>query len=959
MERRRRVTETAGKKVTIFFTLVFVTCAICLALIVPLVHARLQAIDARLVQINQISDHCDIKTCTSRWWIEPEGQYLILGHILQTHQLFDQKNGQLVLPLNQQNKTRSDSWQQLNVYRVEQGRRYDIVASKPAASRFDYFVGILPRSTDSPGALRIPFITSAASSIIAAVVLLTVMVIMGAFLVSFDHMSAARKQSSADPQAALLSAILCMAVNALSSGLLDPILPDGQLRSQILRAMVPCSAALLVMEPFYRRLHFGNTFLKITIPAILLTLSFAAWPILSRGPYWALTLSILALVGIYHFTSRKHYVSAAFWATSALDAARIAGLLKLSDVPPLYLFNTFGLMAIGIYCGKSGGFATIGMAALAYNRVRRDMELSGIKRILEVKDSAGSTFNVPDLEILLPKLSSFLNAGRVSIAINLPMSRPTTAIFDDRIGKTQLIDDGSVRGLIATRSLLYGEKFIYESYQEVSRKYHLTGNSSLIDSDFFCAVPIKMSQNIIGAIMMTRMPDHIIAKRKRNGESFESEQEKIEAISALLQRSFATIQVNKLSESAAIERRLNDDLKIVLAKSENADSFINGYAKSIADAFGVNVLIHQKRNDVAEMISNITNNESAIKILKESPFNINPNTASVVGPVVVAFVEGTGSYVADVRMIESNLHPKTRKIMSLMQAESLAVVPLQTSEDIYAITLISERGGHRLNPGAVNILSSTAPLFSAALDVIGGKSSVLALGELSSRLIGDAEVRDEIIRAAKSKNLPTTIGKAKASFLLLVDLAGSSSLGHSSEEKAKAYGRFYDSLNRMAQTDLGGTVRKTIGDAVIVTWDGSERDPSEKADFLSNLVSLARYADETAKSIGCSGARTILHHGEYFLGLVGSETFGQIDMIGSGIDEVCKMESNVKGRLIADRPMIFAISKHAADRFKNESLKHQANTRFQYFQDEDSGSKLSIRYGCNLHQGSGGNTNVA
>jgi hypothetical protein len=140
-----------------------------------------------------------------------------------------------------------------------------------------------------------------------------------------------------------------------------------------------------------------------------------------------------------------------------------------------------------------------------------------------------------------------------------------------------------------------------------------------------------------------------------------------------------------------------------------------------------------------------------------------------------------------------------------------------------------------------------------------------------------------------------------------------------------------------------GTIRKTIGDAVIITWDGHITGPSTDPKFLPKLFSLANYADQIANEIGCRGARALLHHGNYFLGLVGTETFGQIDVIGTGIDEVCKMEGLMKHLDIDGKPAKIAISERAVQYLEPVFT---LDSSLKYFIDlQDKGlSKSKIRF---------------
>jgi class 3 adenylate cyclase len=289
------------------------------------------------------------------------------------------------------------------------------------------------------------------------------------------------------------------------------------------------------------------------------------------------------------------------------------------------------------------------------------------------------------------------------------------------------------------------------------------------------------------------------------------------------------------------------------------------------------------------------------------------------------------------------MHPKTQAILSEMRVRSILAIPVRTAHRSFVITLLTDQLQAPADPSLTAVVEATEALFVAAIEVMSQKTSVLALGQIASRLIGDEEVRSKILNAAKSQSLATTIGSARSSFLLLFDLAGSSDLPSDTEAKALAYGKFYDAVNQKCQEVLGGMIRKTIGDAVIVTWDGTGVSLSENKNLLSDIQTVARYADVMAKGLGCRGARAVLHFGHYFLGLVGTKTFGQIDVVGSAIDEVCKMEGRLKEARRGKVTGSLAISATASENLPNITPADFMESGYETF-DGEAAERSRIRY---------------
>lgn len=149
----------------------------------------------------------------------------------------------------------------------------------------------------------------------------------------------------------------------------------------------------------------------------------------------------------------------------------------------------------------------------------------------------------------------------------------------------------------------------------------------------------------------------------------------------------------------------------------------------------------------------------------------------------------------------------------------------------------------------------------------------------------------QVMTSALNGEIPTVIGHNVKSLILVFDLEGSTNLEGDGEEKAKAYGAFYDKLTTMCYELIGGAVRKTMGDGVIVT---ANIDSTDKPKFLQDMVDVSSKAETIGKSVGGTGTRLAIHYGEYFLGLVGTKTSGTPDIIGRNIDVVCKLEGKMK-----------------------------------------------------------------
>jgi hypothetical protein len=903
-----------GKRIK-YLTLAVLGCVACLYIFQGfLIRYRLNQLGAEKVSFLAKSELCDTQNCTATWDFTVDHRFLLLGQILRTYKVVRQADGQEVLPINQVQGTLSDAWARLQVYKVETGIKYNLIATKPRATKMDYFAGVLPRSSDHAGILSIPNLGPAIAGLATSIFFFTLVLFFAAALVANKGGSSQNNLGDRMFLHGYLMAGVFIAIATLTSlGSFDTLFPEGDQRNKIIRiSFLLCLLVPLTLQLRLISKRHSKTGMLAAV-ALGIYIGNLAWPWLRAGQTWAIVLCVGAIFGILCFYSLKQYFAALLWGSALIDAAKIAGFFSTADYPPVYFFNLFSLFSLTLLSGNFGGFDTLSLAGRAYRRFRRDILVDGIKKQIDEATSKDSSDKILALKACLAEVSQFTGAGRVALAVNLPLGRPIILSYDSEKDCSIVYDDGTIPGVVTTRTLLYGDEVYYEPFIIFCKNKNLPLMSKQLEANIFCAVPIKVNGSTIGSMMLTKFKDKRIESGIKSTTDLIEERATLQFIAEGFSASLAQLMVNDLDKSAQMSSQLRVAINREISLSADVEDFFNRYAQSVAMICGVQVVIHENFQGQGVLVTEAGLKESDEDFFRVNPLNLTVNTPGSVGPTVVAFREGKSSFVTDFKQIMHNLHPKTVGILESMKARSIAAIPFRCNDRELVITVFTTADTVRVGPFLVTLLESTEALFVAALNVLTQKSATIALGALSNRLIGDHAIRNKIVNAAKLKSLPTTVGDAKSSFLFLIDLAGSSNLPHDPESKAKAYGYFYDEVNRKANALLSATIRKTIGDAIIVTWDGSETVLSQDIGFLEKLQNLALYADQVARSIGCKGARSILHHGKYFLGLVGTETFGQIDVIGSGIDEVCKMEGYMKSIVIDGRPAKIAISANAVN----------------------------------------------
>lgn len=936
-----------SKNIKIVFAMIFTFGAGLYLFAGAILHFKLSTLGTEALNLSETSSVCDGQICTGKWSFVTDKKFILLGQILRNHKLFDTSTGAELLPISAVNSTNTDSWIELHVYQINPGVTYQITAQKPSSAKLDYFVGILPRATDNPGILSGPEIIRSLSVIGFTMTLLAFGILIGAMFVSNTQFTSSTLPTKTSPGLFIFSALLLTLGLSMSAGLWDSVFPEGNIRNFILRSTVTASFLILLFQKTLITLSNNSRIILTINIGCVLTLTGSLWPFLRQAHFWSLTIGIISILGALRFFTRKEAISGLLWGSGLFDSLRIFGVFSLPDYPPFFAFNVLSLVALGLSAGNSGGFATIYLAGKAYRRLRREVALDAISHAFHSAKTLSPSDRIQFFSNFLPVVSEFLQAERVSITINLPLGRPITHLYDRAKKIKSTFDDGTISGVVSMRTLLYGETALFESFATFSKRHGLSGSSSLADSDLFCTIPIRVNGMIVGALMVTRFDDRRLRDRLGDLNKLDEDKANINAVIAAVESMASSLIVQTLNDSAQASRRLHSDLHQELAVCDKPADFLSLYARIVAFHCKCAVFIHAEIAEQGIAVAHCSVPIEAWRFLTENPLNLNPNNTSPIGPTVVAFREGRSSYVKDIREIKKHMHPKTQSLFELMGTETLAAVRLGSEGRRYVVTMFTNAGDPPPNAAITQIIESTEAIFVAALEIMSQRSSVVALGELTSRLIGDHEIRAKIIEAAKARNLPTTIGRPKSSFLLLFDLAGSSDLSQDTELKARAYGTFYDLVNKKSQELLNGTIRKTIGDAVIVTWDGTQSDPSADPNFVQKLQSLAAYADCIAREIGCKGARALLHHGKYFLGLVGTETFGQIDVIGSGIDEVCKMEGTMKQITIDGKPAKLAISGCAINQFSSQTSSIYVAKNLTAVGPFNA-STYSIHYACTL-----------
>ena len=857
-----------------------------------IVHLRLNWLSAEKIQLNEIRNSCDDRSCEAEWEFEAKHKLSLLGNIMRQHSLSALPSGKTIYPVSHVRGTATDSWRNLRVYPTQPGVTYKLVAKKPAAVKMGYFVGILPRSSNHEGMLSIPDVTPTVSVITTLAGFGLLWLLAGAaFLAPRAGLGARRERG--ELISFTFSGITVVLATAMASGIFDSILPNGELRSRILRTAIISSTVLPISYILFARFVKISAFIFCIsgVSSVVLLVN-TNWDFIRAGigyiSMYSLTMFLLSCLLLY----KNKKMAAGVILLALWDPLFMTGMQPFSDIPPMYLFQPVLVGAFNLIFADLGAVSVIALASKAYQRFTRDLILKQIDSQLELSPGQNAEFLSESIKQTLPMIAQLTGAGRVSVLLNLPSSRPITHKFmNDRF---ETHDDGKIPGAVTIRAFVYGDCAWFEPYEEFSNRLDLPKNlKTRPGKEYVCIAPIRVNHTNMGVVMLTDFDDEHISRSIKTG-AIENDRESALLLIDTLEGAFSELVIHNLHNGLDQSTELMAKVREAISIASSQQEFLSLYCTALRDVTGLMVMIHQKIDDKGLLVSQSGLPNQFAGTFIDSPLNLSAGAKKAYGSTVTAFREKKSSYLKDWEEIAEKLHPKTCDLFSNIDAYSILAAPISSSDRLYVVTLISSRSQGARDPGINSLIESTEAVFDAAMTVLEQRSSVLALGKLANRLIGDDDIRDQVVSAAKEDQLPTIVGSARTSFLFLLDLVGSSYFEGNAEEKARAYGNFYDQVNVFAQNLLFGKVRKTIGDAIIITWDGSGKPLATQNGVVNRLMQLTAFAEQVAIEAGCKGVRSILHHGDYFFGLVGTSSFGQIDVIGRGIDQVCKLEGSMK-----------------------------------------------------------------
>jgi len=815
--------------------------------------------------------------------IELDKPYLVLGHVIENHRVLRASDQTELLPVTHLNTIKDATWPEVFVYQPGARERLIIENTYPRTARLNGFSGLRPRQCESADVLSVPSISRTLD--IISHFLLTVFLLVVCFASVFASRSTNRLIR--EDRSFLISAATIYTVALLmGTHLFDSF--------RINRAVVYDGLRFLAtVAPFVPILGSLSLTRRLVTPFLGIVLATAVFALAYPKDYLLINASLHIVAAVALTGSRDYVLATIYLATGAEIIGRITGF-RPHDFPP----TNFYLMALGTYVlftgWRAGASQVLPQVKRAYETILRDVHLSNVCAILDPRNDSGGNDDLSKrLETAMREVPLAVGCGRAALLLLEPNKPAITMTYDHRTQHLQRFDDGKVEGAIFTRVLLYLESLWFASITELRKQGYtrLQKNTKLVDAEYFCAIPLLHGTRAIGVLALTRFDDRTL--NGNDGAVVQNElKTKITVLAKQIEASLQSNILNTIEETKARVNKLTADIEVLALSAEDGSSFLTLACKKLRSETSSRVLLFKRmEGDTAICVNWAGLSVEELAAWQQQSLNLNPKAGNKIGQVVVAFNEGRSSYIRRASEIFPQLHPKTVEILKLCRAETIISVPFGSEDQKYVLLLMSEVNGAPLQPYWGSILEELSYTLAAYLRACEQQSSLTAFGRIMVRFIGDDGLRRMILDHAGKPDLPPTIGVSKTSLLLLPDIIGSSRLsGMSSNEKALQMGLFYNDTQRAAAELLHAVPRKATGDGMILAAEVKVSDSK----VLERIMAFAEACESSAQRIGCDGVRLCIHYGEYFCGMVGTHSFAQIDVMGTEIDRVCKLEAETK-----------------------------------------------------------------
>jgi hypothetical protein len=162
-------------------------------------------------------------------------------------------------------------------------------------------------------------------------------------------------------------------VSALSTGIADSLMPDGEFRSILLRTSAVISVTAPILFSSARKITSNISFRVIITVGLPVLLLYSCWPIFRAGIGYVTLYSICYMILFVTMLVRRKYLASSLVLLCSWDTLFMLGVNLVPDVPPMYLLQPVLVTSFSLIYADMGAISVIALAAKAYHRFSRDL----------------------------------------------------------------------------------------------------------------------------------------------------------------------------------------------------------------------------------------------------------------------------------------------------------------------------------------------------------------------------------------------------------------------------------------------------------------------------------------------------------------------------------------------------------------------------------------------------------
>jgi len=811
-------------------------------------------------------------------------EHLLLGNLYTTHTVYDSANN--LIESNVSTRSRlTDTWPHYFTYKATSEGIYKVLVFRPRKLTNRVIAGMEPRVCAGSEINRLPLImpsTTAISNIIALAI--------SAFLISLVCLVGGLKRTKGVYALHAFYFFILFLASLKANHNYDTFIFRGANGQTVLQTIVGLLTSYPLTVALTSKLKSRNIFLILTVHVLCcITLPLFKITVFGYSAYLLYVSMSILLCSLYFLRKGRPWLALSL-IFFPLDITPAFGL-QLKDFP---IVSSWFVSISTFYCldlwsrGAEASFIVLKRQLL---RVRQYEQFNDLKNFIDINSIGLIGNNRDQITILLKLVSEAFSCRNATFSIKAGTSFVTYR-YDNNTTLLQEFDQDEGIGVVLNRVLLFNDSFPLNNIQnlKVSLDKRFLEKIEYNSFKYFSCLPIFSHGEVIGAIALTSFKDEdIFSKGFYITETAAQAQSLVDFFTSKV-----TSNSLRLNEN---QGELLKDLKSILflcaETSRNLNEFFEEFIGQVFSKYKLeSVLFFKKGNYGVPEVFRVKE-DGTRKALISNNLVLTSDGSNQSGPTVVALLEGKSSFLSNSQEMRQVLHPKTVEYLAMANISGFGSYPLGLGGETAAwMLLVPSELPDFFKVHLHSVICDLLETFVSMASFVGSQEKNRSLNLVTSRLVSDVELRELIVAKSDAGKMPATSGLEETGLIINIDLISSKNVDVDLAGRAAVLGEFFDfTMLKLKQIFESVTICKSTGDGLIL------RVPIRKdIEFpvVDLVISVMTEIDSYAKDLNTTGVRACIHYGDYFVGVVGTSSFGQIDAIGHNIDRVFRMEQFIK-----------------------------------------------------------------